>query len=157
MRKIPIKNYIILLIIAIFTFSITFYLMNQYQTKDNKKINFVSEIKENELDSYITEGHEVIIYMSKSDTEEIEKFEKQLKIYTTRNDLSNKYVYLNLNNVSDNFYNEFYLKYIKESSNKFDIIEPAFIYIDDMKVIYYINNVDSIDLVKEFFAKIGDV
>ena len=155
--KIPMKNYIILVLLSFFTVVLTFYLMNKYVKTNNINIDFVSEIKENELDSYITEGHEVIVYMSKSDTNDIKKFEKELKKYTIKKDLSNRYVYLNLNNVSDNFYNQFYIKYINESSNNFKIEQPTFIYINDMKVKKYINNVNDIKIVQHFFDSIGEL
>lgn len=79
MKKIPLKNYFIVGFLIIFTIFLTFYLMKKYDSVKVKEINFVSEVKENELDSYITERQEVIIYMASSNNKGLDTFNKDLK------------------------------------------------------------------------------
>lgn len=154
MKKIPLKNYFIVGFLIIFTIFLTFYLMKKYDSVKVKEINFVSEVKENELDSYITERQEVIIYMASSNNKELDKFNKDLKKYTEDKNLKDLYVYLDLKNVSSNFYNKFNIKYLKEADNSvFNIKEPTFVIIRNGKMDSYLNNINSIEQVKEFFKK----
>lgn len=154
MKKIPLKNYFIVGFLIIFTIFLTFYLMKKYDSVKVKKINFVSEVKENELDSYITERQEVIIYMASSNNKELDTFNKDLKKYTEDKNLKDLYVYLDLKNVSSNFYNKFNIKYLKEADNSvFNIKEPTFVIIRNGKMDSYLNNINSIEQVKEFFKK----
>ena len=154
MKKIPLKNYFIVGFLIIFTIFLTFYLMKKYDSVKVKEINFVSEVKENELDSYITERQEVIIYMASSNNKELDTFNKDLKKYTEDKNLKDLYVYLDLKNVSSNFYNKFNIKYLKEADNSvFNIKEPTFVIIRNGKMDSYLNNINSIEQVKEFFKK----
>lgn len=153
-KKIPIKNYFIVVLLIILTVSLTFYLMMTYNNKDNKSLSFVSQVKENELDSYITERQEVIIYMSSSNNKDTKGFENELKKYTEDKNLKDLYVYLDLNDVSSNFYNEFYVKYLNESyTGTFEIKEPTIVIIRNGKIDSYLNNINDVDQVKEFFEK----
>lgn len=157
-KTIPTKNYIIVFILSICTLLLTFYLMNVYNNSENthQKTLSISEVRENELKSYITENNEVIIYMSSSNNNQIETFEKNLNNYILDNNLKNEFVYLDLNNVSENFYNEFYINYVKESnSEKFIIKEPTLVIINNRVIKNYINNIDNIDQVKEFLISAG--
>ena len=153
-KKIPIKNYVIVVLLIILTVSLTFYLMITYNSKDSKSLSFVSQVKENELDSYITERQEVIIYMSSSNNKYIKEFENELKKYTEDKNLKDLYVYLDLNDVSSNFYNEFYVKYLNESyTGTFEIKEPTIVIIRNGKIDSYLNNINDVDQVKELFEK----
>lgn len=156
-RKIPKKNYIILIILSLITLLLTFFLVNKYKDDfyDNK-IKFVSEIKENEINDYAREGHEIIIYMSNSKNRKLRKLEKDLKKYTEQNDLKEKFVYLDLYTVSNNFNNEFYVKFINESYNgSFEIKDPTIVIIDNEKVKTFTNDIKNIDDIKEFFNNNG--
>ena len=104
-KKIPIKNYFIVVLIAILTISLTFCLMITYNNKEKNTLSFVSQVKENELDSYITERQEVVIYMASSNNKNIKELEKDLKKYTEEKNLKDFYVYLDFR---DGFINIFY-------------------------------------------------
>lgn len=154
MKKIPKKNYIYVTILSLFTIILTFYLSNLYlvNKRSENKISFVSEIKENELKSYLDETHEIIIYMSESKNKENDKLEEELKKYTQKNNLEDKYLYLDLSMVSSNFYNEFYVNYINEAyKGNFKIKDPTIIYIKNKKVESYNNNIKDINDIKKFF------
>lgn len=154
MKKIPKKNYIYVTILSLFTIILTFYLSNLYlvNKRSENKISFVSEIKENELKSYLDETHEIIIYMSESKNKANDKLEEELKKYTQKNNLEDKYLYLDLSMVSSNFYNEFYVNYINEAyKENFEIKDPTIIYIKNKKVESYNNNIKDIKDIKKFF------
>lgn len=156
-KKIPKKNYVIVILISVFTILLTFFLMNKYNNnKSVESITFVSEIKENELNNYVTERQEVIIYMSSSNNENIKELEEDLEKYTKKKNLKDEYVYLDLSKVDSNFYNEFYINYLNESySGKFKIEEPSIVIIRNGKLESYLNNINSINQIKLFFEKNG--
>ncbi|MBE6159714.1 MAG: hypothetical protein E7157_01550 [Lactobacillales bacterium] len=156
-KKIPKKNYIIVILISVFTILLTFFLMNKYNSnKTIENITFVSEIKENELNNYVTERQEVIIYMSSSTNENIKDLESDLEKYTKKKNLKDEYVYLDLSKVNSNFYNEFYINYLNESySGKFKIEEPTIVIIRNGKVESYLNKINNINQIKLFFEKNG--
>ena len=153
-KKIPIKNYFIVVLIAILTISLTFCLMITYNNKEKNTLSFVSQVKENELDSYITERQEVVIYKASSNNKNIKELEKDLKKYTEEKNLKDFYVYLDLKNVSASFYSKFYVKYLKEDYNKiFEIKEPSIIIIRNGKIASYLNSINNINEVEDFFKK----
>ena len=70
MRKIPKKNYILLVLLLIMTVFSVFYIANWYtasknfQLEDSIMKNFLGEIKESEIENYILENPETVIYVS---------------------------------------------------------------------------------------------
>ena len=106
-KKIPVKNYIYLYIIVIASIFIIFYLYRWYDTYRESKLNisimnnYLSVINYNELDDYIIENKNAIIYVSKLGDEKINKFEKSFKNMVVENDLRNSMLYLDVTN--DNF------------------------------------------------------
>lgn len=154
-KKVPKKNYLILLLLIITTILLTLFLMKTYNNKKKhvSKISFVSEIKANELDTYITESQEAIIYFTKVENE---KLENELEEFTKEKNLSDKYVYIDLNIVEDKFYDEFYVKYLKESYNgDFEIIEPSIVIIRNGNLEKYLNNIKNRYQVEKFFLENG--
>ena len=106
-KKIPVKNYIYLSIIVIASIFIIFYLYRWYDTYRESKLNisimnnYLSVINYNELDDYIIENKNAIIYVSKLGDEKINKLEKSFKNMVLENDLRNSMLYLDVTN--DNF------------------------------------------------------
>ena len=106
-KKISVKNYIYLSIIVIASIFIIFYLYRWYDTYRESKLNisimnnYLSVINYNELDDYIIENKNAIIYVSKLGDEKINKFEKLFKNMVVENDLRNSMLYLDVTN--DNF------------------------------------------------------
>ena len=150
MKKIPLKNYLIVLILSVATVFLTFYFANNYKkNKIVQKINFLSEIKQNELNSYISERSDVIIFMTYIDNDDLIK---NLKKYLKENELKSEFVYIDLNEVNNNFYNEFYVNYVNEASNKsFEIKNSTLVFIENGTINSYINNIKYIEQVKNFF------
>lgn len=152
-RQIPTKNYVILMLLSLFTILLVFGLVNLYNKNNHKEqtaMTFLLKIKENELRNYITENRDTIIYMASSNKEKTKEVETNLKDYILNNDLSNDIVYLDLSEVSEHFYTDFSNNYLNQSS-KLDLLkEPVIVIIDDGKVTDYLNNLETEEQLKAF-------
>lgn len=148
MRKIPIKNYLILLIITIITVLLVMYLVNLYKSKEeynndvNHRMSFLKEIKAKDFDSYITENPEGIIYLSNSSEDALKKLENKLKKELPKKEYVNQMVYLNLKNIPIDFMKniaKYYSATMKLNENS---TIPNIMIIEDGKITYtlYINS-----------------
>lgn len=103
-RKIPLKNYIILALVLILSIVIVIYLFKWIGSKEmNSAIinNNLRSINYNELDSYLVENNDCIIYISSSSDKESRKFESKFISLIDKYSLNNKLLYLNLD-IEDN-------------------------------------------------------
>ncbi len=118
MRQIKFRNYIILAIIIISTIVAVLAIKRiyennkEYESNTNKRLDILYEIKEDDLESYLVENRDIVIYVSNSKQEDIVTFEEEFKNYIVENELSKEFVYLNLDMVSSNFYNNLENKYL---------------------------------------------
>ena len=99
MREVPKKNYIIMLIIIITIVLVTIFLSNIYNNRFQKTsvlYNYLSEIKKKDLDSYLVEKPEIIIYASNKYNNSNEEQEKKLMQQIIDNNIYEYIVYLNL-------------------------------------------------------------
>lgn len=110
MRKIPVKNYGIAVIIMIATILITFILasiyMDSINVDDKEYLNTISEIKIEEIDNYIIEAHDIMIYVTDSENSNkiVDRdFEKIINKYN----LNQEVVYLNLNGLDESFFKKY--------------------------------------------------
>lgn len=123
-RIIPKKNYVILFMLAVITIIITLLLANkynknlQYNLSENDNMSFLSQIKIDEIDNYIMDNPESIIYMSSSDNTELDKVEEDLKKYIISNNYNKNIVYLNSYDLEESKFNEFKEKYFSELIKK---------------------------------------
>lgn len=143
-REIPKKNYIILIILSIGTILLVFYLNNiykerlEYNNQNSNVMSFLSEIKEEELNNYILDNHDTIIYISSSINNENKKFESELKNYINKKNLSKDIIYLDSSNLSDSFYNNLKNNYLSDGLKKQNIqlnITPNIIIIKEEKIV----------------------
>lgn len=108
MRQIPKKNYLILTIIFLLSFFIAVYFQKWYQTYEQDRLTkpimnkYLMEIKENEIDNYLVENPNTIIYVGKLENELIRNFEKEFINTITKNQLQNQILYLDITNINDN-------------------------------------------------------
>lgn len=156
MKKIPLKNYFILGIILASSIFIVLYINKLYlSTKNNDNIlnGFIKEIKTQEIDNYIIENPNFIIYLGYKNNDN-KSFEKKFKKLVTKYDLQRDIVFIDINQFNDVAFNEFCNKYAGELLNK----DSSLIIIDNQKVIDVLDitkeNSD-IELVKMFFKKNG--
>lgn len=106
-KEIPFKNHIILAVILIFTILLVVYLFNWQSVYQKNKLQepildkYLMVINYNELDDYLVENKEAIVYVSVLNDEKIRMFENKFKNLIIKNDLNNKILYLNLTNESN--------------------------------------------------------
>lgn len=104
LREVPLKNYLYLLLVLIGSFLILFYAYNWYNTYNENKLNisimndYLTVINYNELDNYIIENKNAIIYVSILGDEKINHFEREFKTKVVANNLKNSLLYLDLTN-----------------------------------------------------------
>lgn len=131
-KEIPFKNYIILAVILIFTILLVVYLFNWQSIYQKNKLQepildkYLMVINYNELDDYLVENKEAIVYVSVLNDEKIKMFENKFKNLIIKNDLNNKVLYLNLTNESVEI-NKKYLSNLSEV--------PTLIIFDEGKVV----------------------
>lgn len=114
MRKIPVVNYIIALIVVLITFGLTYVIAKSYIAHKNYEqenyMNYLSEVMPEEIDNYIVENHDLIVYITNSSDTDIE-LEKKIKKTLVQNDYVKSTIYLDLNKVDDTFTTAFAQKY----------------------------------------------
>ena len=109
LRKVPAKNYIILGVVIVVTMFILYYFYMWVDVYKESKVNipimdkYMSVINYNELDNYIVENPNTIVYVSVLEDDSIRKFEKELKNNYKNNLITNEVLYMN---ITDNIENK---------------------------------------------------
>lgn len=159
LRKVPFKNYIILGIVLLVSMLLLYYFYMWVDAYNESKLNkpimdkYMEVINYNELDNYLIENPNTIIYVSVLENKEVRNFEKKFKKLFINNEIDNKILYLDITNeINDKSVKEM----LKErySINSVSILNvPNIIVFDDgnLKTIYSISedNYD-IDRIKLF-------
>lgn len=102
------KNYIILGLVLIVTIIIVSYFLKWYSTYQDSKLNtmildeYLQVIRYNELQDYLVENKDTIIYISKLNNQEIRTFEKKFKNVIIKYNLNNSILYLNITDENTN-------------------------------------------------------
>lgn len=167
MKKITIKNYVILAIIILVTVVLVFYVRSWYNTSkiyysQNSVIkDLVSEINENEIGNYTLESQKFVLYASSGTNGNIKVFENNLKKLINKLDIEEDILYLNLDNVNVNLFNEslknsFVLNQKVSSQISDDSSSTIYVFIDG-KISAVLNNVNnySVKYLESFFEKWG--
>lgn len=111
-KNIPFRNYVILSIVLILSIAIVIYFYMWYGEIESSRVNtpiidnYLSVINYNELDDYLIENKDVIIYVSVLD-DETRKFEKKFKNIVNEYLLNGNMLYLNLTEESKKSLNSF--------------------------------------------------
>ena len=104
LREIPLKNYIYLFLILLGSILLLIYIYIWYDTYNQNKLNtsimneYLTVINYNELDNYIIENKDAIIYVSVLGNVDINRFEKKFRNDIVENNLKNSILYLDLTN-----------------------------------------------------------
>jgi hypothetical protein len=104
LREVPIKNYVYLFLILLGSMLLLYYIYIWYETYNENKLNtsimndYLTVINYNELDNYIIENKDAIIYVSVLGSEVINRFERNFKNVILENNLKNSILYLDLTN-----------------------------------------------------------
>ncbi|MEG0994924.1 MAG: DUF6568 family protein [Bacilli bacterium] len=102
------KNIFKLSLIVITSLAIVFYLRVLYKNYQEYELSIpvigdtFKQIKGEEINNYILENPNTLIYMCTSNEDKCRSFEKDLKKYVKRNDLRESIMYLNLNDMDSN-------------------------------------------------------
>ena len=102
LRKIPTKNYIILGMVILVTLFILYYFYMWVDVYKESKINipimdkYMTVINYNELDNYVVENPNTIVYVSVLEDDKIRGFEKQFKNKYRNNEIENDVLYMNI-------------------------------------------------------------
>ena len=102
LRKVPTKNYIILGVVIVITMLLLYYFCMWVDVYKESKINipimdkYMSVINYNELDNYIVENPNTMVYVSILEDENIREFEKKLKSKYKSNVIDNDILYMNI-------------------------------------------------------------
>ena len=139
-KDIPVKNYIIVIIIFTASIFIAFFLRNWYRSyQDYEKTipilkNVISEVRYNEIYNYIGDNQSVIIYMGVADDDDCRILESDLKKIIEKKHLKDRIVYFNITDVEDRelLLTEFNDKY---ATNNKIYAYPALILMEDGKII----------------------
>ena len=102
LRKIPVKNYIILGVVIVVTMLILYYFYMWVDVYKESKINipimdkYMTVINYNELDNYVVENPDTIVYVSVLENDEIREFEKKFKNKYKNDLIDNDVLYMNV-------------------------------------------------------------
>ena len=106
-KEVPFKNYVILFAILIATFLLLFYLYSWFdkyeETLLSKRIldKYMLVINNNELDDYLVENPNAILYVSKLNDDKIREFEKSLKNKYKNNEIDKNILYLDVTDINE--------------------------------------------------------
>ena len=136
-KEITLKNYILLSIVLILTIVVVIYFFLWKNTYEKSKLqtpildDYLLVINYNELNNYLVENKDAIIYVSKLNNENIRLFENKFKNIINKNNLNNKILYLDLTEElkENNIVKEINKKYGKEMTEI-----PSIIIIKDGKI-----------------------
>lgn len=124
-REIAFKNYIILALVLIITIIGVIYIFMWYSSKEKSKLelpildDYIMPINYNELNDYIIENKDAVIYTSVLNDVNIRLFENKFKNVIVKNNLNSSILYLDLTNeIKDN---NVLLKMEKKYGTKVDI------------------------------------
>lgn len=149
MKKIPFKNYICAFLITIMTLFVVFNLIEIYN--NNNKIDFMTEVKEEELQQYIVENNNIFIYFSKGNNK---KIEDELEKYLENNEIKNDIIFVNLDKVSKDFELKFNSSYKEVTSSVYyNLKNPTIVSIKSGKIVNYLNKLNNIDDIKQFIER----
>lgn len=162
-KNIPLKNYVILGIIIVFSIFVVFYARSWYVTaeeyyRNNSVIlDTVAEINSEEISNYAVDNPSFVLYVASGSNVDVRDFEKKFKKFILQNDLNNNVLYLNLSNVDVNqFNNQMNSLTIKnEKSALIDQTSSAIYIFKEGKIVKIMNSTPDIDKIKIVFQGYG--
>lgn len=106
MKKMPNKNYVILMILLIITVFLVFMARNIYLSKNkvvSKFYEYSNKITRDEFDVYMVENTDAIIYIADKYDLTYEKFENEFKSIIDSQNLKDRVVYIDKSEINDSF------------------------------------------------------
>ena len=101
MKKIPLKNYVILFIAVGITVFLTYYCCNLFVKHSNHSYNtimlpFLMEVKEEDMENIVLEKSPLIVYVSNKRDDSVASIEKKLKNFLVDRNIQQYFVYLDV-------------------------------------------------------------
>lgn len=99
MKKIPLKNYLILVLLLAVSSIIVLYFINWYkefQRHTSILPEYISEIKYVEIDNYIIENPDFVIFLSSKENNKTTNLEKNLKNWLVSKNLIKKIIFMDI-------------------------------------------------------------
>ena len=164
MRKIPLKNYVILCIIVISTVLAVFYVRSWYITNKeyysrNSVIKDVTrEINVDEISNYALESPKFMLYVSSGVDADVKDFENNSKKLIKKLEISEDILYLNMDNVNNDLYSSLSSFSSNNKISSLIIQSKASLYVfSDGKIVGVLNNVNNFSdkHIKAFIKKWG--
>lgn len=138
-KKITIKSYLILTTIFILTIGLTVYLCKCYEvySESMKEIPVIrgtlSEITSEELEHYIQENPNCVVYVCTASNQKCRDYEEKFKKLIKKQNLQEKIVYLNVSNtVQEDFIKSFNDTY--KHKVELTVNYPAIILFEDKEI-----------------------
>lgn len=167
-REIPQKNYFKLGAVLIATIAITFYWASWYNTTKEYRMNnsviptVIGEVTMEELDNYLLENPDIMIYFASSKDNDIKDFEDDFKKILVKEDLKNDFIYMDTSKIQNqefyqSFAKKYYSKVLKSKKVSLDII-PNVVLMEDGKVtdVMHLSKKEMIEEdIKNFIKKHG--
>ena len=157
-RKVPFKNYLILLFVCLLTVclfaggSVMYRKVQKMRLEVSPLKQLVPEISVDDLDSYVVENDLFYLYVGASGDYQCHVLEEDILKYIKDKDIKNDIVMLNVKNISN------YSKFRKDFNDKFSQFDyaklenyPAFIIFKDGKVLNLVQKN------KEFKLDVGHI
>ena len=162
-KSIPLKNYIIVVVIVVLFVLGSLYACSWYKTIKEYNLNksvitdTVNKIELETLESYIVDNSNFIMYLSDSSDESIKSFEKKFKRYIKNNSLNSEILYLDIKYYDNELIVETLLNYKSENlKNLKNIPFPNLLIFENGKIedILYlrkssINRKDVVDFIEK--------
>lgn len=150
LRAIPKKNYFILGVVLLLTVLAVYYFYMWNKAYNESKINepvldkYMTVINYNELEDYLIENPDTIIYTSILEDKDIRSFENRFKNYIRNDKLDHDVLYMDITSEikSNNKKNDMMKKYSVEYANILDIPNVMVFENGKLKMIYNIQDND---------------
>lgn len=150
LRVIPKKNYFILVVVLLLTVLAVYYFYMWNKAYNESKINepildkYMMVINYNELEDYLIENPDTIIYTSILADKDIRSFENRFKNYIRNDKLDHEVLYMDITGEikNSNKKNEIMNKYSVEYANILDIPNVMVFENGKLKMIYNIQDND---------------
>lgn len=146
-RNIPFKNYFIVFAIFIVTVFCVLLLRHWYISYENYQLTIpilkdkITEVTVNELDTFLAENLDPIVYIEVSEDENSREVAKDLIEVVKKRNLTERVVYVNLSSVEnkDAFFADFTAKYMNDSKLEY---YPSLLIFSEGKVVAYVSRTE---------------
>jgi len=141
MKEISFGNYIKALCLVIATIVLTVFLANHYSSRKeyennmNITMSFLKTVDSSNIEEYLIENHEVIMYISNSDDESLNEYEETLKKLIIKKELEKNIVYFDTKNEDEQYLSKFIKNYAIDTLKNVNVIEPNLLVFDDGKIV----------------------